>query len=258
MSEAGDFEALLVARRTVETPVAVVVAHPDDETIGAGASLRLFADLLLVHVTDGAPRSLADARAAGFADAAGYARARRDELAAALEAGRALARTVCLAVADQAASGVMAEVAERMASLFAEHGTAVVLTHAYEGGHPDHDATAFAVHAACRSMGARAPAVVEMTGYHAGPDGSMETGRFLSSAGVTAVGLDGAEQALKRRMLECFVSQAGTLAPFGVETETFRRAPRYDFTLPPHEGALHYERFDWGMDGPRWRSLVPA
>ena len=258
MSEAGGFEALLAARRTVEAPVAVVVAHPDDETIGAGASLRLFADLLLVHVTDGAPRSLADARAAGFADAAGYARARRDELAAALDAGRAVARTVCLAVADQAASGAMGEIRDRLARLFREHETAVVLTHAYEGGHPDHDATAFAVHSACRTMGAAAPALFEMTGYHAGPDGSMETGRFLSATGVTAVGLDGAEQALKRRMLDCFVSQAGTLAPFGIETEAFRRAPRYDFAVPPHEGALHYERFDWGMDGPRWRSLVPA
>ena len=27
-------------------------------------------------------------------------------------------------------------------------GTRVVVTHAYEGGHPDHDAVAFAVHAA--------------------------------------------------------------------------------------------------------------
>ena len=45
---------------------------------------------------------------------------------------------------------------------------AVVLTHAYEGGHPDHDAVAFAVHRAARRTSA---AVVEMPFYHAGPDG---------------------------------------------------------------------------------------
>ena len=65
----------------------MVVAHPDDETVGAGATLPLFRRLLLVHATDGAPRDLADARAVGFADAAGYAAARRRELDAALAAG---------------------------------------------------------------------------------------------------------------------------------------------------------------------------
>ena len=34
----------------------IVVAHPDDETIGMGAQLCRFRDALLVQVTDGAPR----------------------------------------------------------------------------------------------------------------------------------------------------------------------------------------------------------
>ena len=61
----------------VDRSVAIVVAHPDDETIGAGAQLPHLRDPLLAHVTDGAPRSFGLAREA-------YARRRRDELSAAL------------------------------------------------------------------------------------------------------------------------------------------------------------------------------
>lgn len=43
---------------------------------------------------------------------------------------------------------------------------------------------------------------------------------------------------------------------FPIDVERFREAPEYDFTQPPHEGRLHYEYFDWGMTGDRWRSLA--
>ena len=68
--------AALAARRPVPRRVAMVVAHPDDETIAAGGSLALMPELLLVHVTDGAPRRLADREPLGFATPAAYAAAR--------------------------------------------------------------------------------------------------------------------------------------------------------------------------------------
>ncbi len=37
-------------------PIAIVAAHQDDETIGAGGCLPRFGEVTLVHVTDGAPR----------------------------------------------------------------------------------------------------------------------------------------------------------------------------------------------------------
>ncbi len=48
--------ARLAAGGPIAERVMIVVAHPDDETIGLGAQLRRFEDALLVHVTDGAPR----------------------------------------------------------------------------------------------------------------------------------------------------------------------------------------------------------
>src|SRR4051794_6520841 len=47
--------AALAQRRMIEAKAAIVVAHPDDETIGAGGSMHPFPDLLLIMVTDGAP-----------------------------------------------------------------------------------------------------------------------------------------------------------------------------------------------------------
>src|SRR2546423_9150234 len=62
----------------------VVAAHPDDEVIGAGARLAATPGAVVVHVTDGAPRDLADAQALGFASRDDYAAARRREGEAAL------------------------------------------------------------------------------------------------------------------------------------------------------------------------------
>ena len=241
----------LAARRPVGPRIALVVAHPDDETIAAGASLHLLPGLLLVHVTDGAPRMLADAAVAGFGTPAAYAAARRAELMAALDVTGASPDLVELGVADQEASFCMPALARALSHLLDAHGIDAVITHAYEGGHPDHDATAFAVHAAA----GRRP-VLEFAGYHADPAGVLLTGRFLPGPDPTVITLTDAERARKRAMFDCFRTQARTLAAFGTHEEAFRPAPLYDFTAPPLPGRLNYEHWGWSMTGARWRALA--
>lgn len=249
--------------------VLVVVAHPDDETIGIGAQLPKLGAATVIHVTDGAPRGLEDFRRAGYFSAQEYAATRRREVRAALAlAGFDPARVKSLAVSDQEAAFHLVALTERITTEIAAWRPEIVVTHAYEGGHPDHDSTAFAVHTALHFIGRRGaavPAVVEIASYHAGAEGQRVVAAFLPGNAAAApvpdpceVVLSEPERDLKRRMFDCFVSQRDVIAWFQTEVERFRAAPPYDFARPPHDGVLLYETFGWDLTGARWRELAAA
>jgi LmbE family N-acetylglucosaminyl deacetylase len=237
--------------------VAVVVAHPDDETIGIGGQLARIPDVIVVHVTDGAPRDLKDAHARGFDDAASYAAARRREVAAALAlAGIPATSMMTFGIPDQGTALEMPALARRLARLFTEQAVHMAVTHAFEGGHPDHDATAIAVHAAA-TLVAHPFTILEMPFYRAGPEGwIIQQFRADPSRPELAVWLTDRERRRKERMLAAYRTQAALLRRFPAEVERFRLAPRYEFTRPPEP--LLYEREGWGMTGSRWSQLAAS
>jgi N-acetylglucosamine malate deacetylase 2 len=235
--------------------VMIVAPHPDDEAIGAGGHLAELADGWLVFVTDGAPRNLIFARRRGFETREEYALARKKELDAALAvAGIRRERVMDWGIVDQEAVLELTGLTGRFAAAFREVRPDVVLAPPYEGGHPDHDAVAFAVRRAWRTMPEKeSPQLFEYPLYHAGGAGT-----FLENAEgpVETVELEPRAVAMKQRMFDCYGTQREILTRFDVRRERFRRAPDYDFGKPPHAGRLYYENYSWCITGEEWRRLA--
>jgi N-acetylglucosamine malate deacetylase 2 len=248
----------------VNVRVLVLAAHPDDETIGASTILARLPDVTVVFLTDGAPREPRFWSPDAKGSRTDYARLRWQEAVSALSLTRVPAeRILSLGAVDQDAILEAPALVAWFAALLCQLQPEVLLTHPYEGGHPDHDAAALIAQLATRNMKyeseSTTPQLVEMTSYHA-RENRCESGTFLAHATQLlpelVIDLAPQDRARKEAMLACYPSQRMVLQRFARDRERFRLAPRYDFTHPPHTGKLWYECLGWPMRGGRWRELA--
>lgn len=239
----------------------LIVAHPDDEVIGAGALISKLDDVSVVHLTDGSPLNIRVAKEAGFEHQEDYAEARRRECVSALALANVQPdRITELAGIDYYAPFFLSDLAKKITTFLQQTAPDIVITHPYEGGHPDHDSAAFATNAAVRLLernGFAPPSVFEMA-LHPSQDGRERVLDFLPSAGreTTTLTLDAKAYALKRRMFECFATQRESLKSNPLGPEKFRRPPAYDFLAAPQLGKLNYENFHGGITRDEWLALA--
>lgn len=162
---------------------------------------------------------------------------------------------------DQRLHRVLPEAWAALSALLVRFQPTALVTTAYEGGHPDHDACSFLSAMLARRHGLPA---WEFPLYHRRPEaegnalsggepGDLVAQHFLDFAGLPEFVLEAetapAALAAKRQMMAAYRSQFPFLGEFEPACERFRPQPAYDYSRPPHPGTLNYEAWQWPVTG---------
>lgn len=232
----------------------VLVAHPDDETIGCGALLQRIREPVVAFCTDGAPRDEYFWKRHG--SRLEYARVRQEEARRALGI-IGVSETEFLGatplpsdegIVDQELHRKMDVACEQLTAIVRRHRPEAIITTAYEGGHPDHDACSVLA----ASIGRQHElAVWEFPLYHRISSGEMVFQRFIVPEQREEVVLEVTPEELenKEEMVRAYSSQHPFLFEFDTKIERFRRQHAYDYSRPPHPGQLNYEAWQWPITG---------
>jgi LmbE family N-acetylglucosaminyl deacetylase len=229
----------------------VVVAHPDDETIGCGCLMQRMAEVRVVFATDGAPldpqfwpkyqnrEHYASVRKLEACDALAYVDADHMEFLSG-EEGKTLP--------DQELYRHLPEAAQALRAVIERASPAAMITLAYEGGHPDHDCCNFLVNQIAAQTGIPA---WEMPLYHRALGGQKNQEFWDVDGSEIVLEPAYAEIKKKQQMIAAHSSQSDVLKQFSSPLERFRPllAERYDYFHPPHPGQLNYEAWGWPMTG---------
>lgn len=211
----------------------VIVAHPDDESIGCGILLQRMAAPAVVVCTDGAPSVARMWRSKGYHTREEYARKRASEFHAALEIAGVQRQRVLSGIPDQRLYRYLQQAATHIEQYASEIRPDSILSHAYEGGHPDHDACAFLAHWVGEQLSIP---VWEMPLYHQRDANSpLIYQQFISaSPDVVSLSASASEISRKESMLSQHKTQARVISEFDKARELFRPQFRYDFSRSPN------------------------
>ena len=219
----------------------IVVAHPDDEAIGCGVLLQRLGQATVAFMTDGAPADpyFWDR----FGSRSAYAAIRAKETVKALEGIRV--KTARFGARDQQLMFHLEAALDWLRKAVHEGQPQSLVTHAYEGGHPDHDCCSFLCDMISREFGLP---VWEMPLYSR-DGGKLVRQSLPRDAEVFSLTASIREEEHKRRMIAAYESQEEFLQTFDTTTERFAVRPQHDYARRPHAGKLNYECWGWEIAG---------
>jgi LmbE family N-acetylglucosaminyl deacetylase len=205
--------------------VLVLVAHPDDETIGCSGLLQRASSALVVFAVDGAPPHYGFEKRYGSLKQ--YSDTRFLEASLALNAlphcsfGRLVRQNGAYYV-DQHLFERMPEALASLNQFVCRFSPDFIVTHAYEGGHIDHDACHFLAAHIARAHNLM---LMEFPSYSKAEDGRDIFQRFRNSqANEVILKLREHEIEIKRQMLASYRTQQALTPVFQLHTERFRPA----------------------------------
>ena len=204
--------------------ILLLVAHPDDETIGCSGLLQRANSALVVFAVDGAPPHYGFEKQSGSLQQ--YSGTRFLEASRALHAlphcsFRRLVRQNGAHFVDQHLFEQLPEALTSLNQFVCRFSPDFIVTHAYEGGHIDHDAChVLAEHIAH----AHNLMLMEFPSYWKAEDGRDIFQQFRNSrhADEVILRLSEHEIEVKRQMLASYRTQQGLTSVFQIHTERFR------------------------------------
>jgi N-acetylglucosamine malate deacetylase 2 len=213
--------------------ILLIVAHPDDESLGAGILLQRNANIHVVYCTSGAPNRLSIWRR--FGSPWHYARIREREARAALRiAGRE--EFTFLRFRDGKLYHALPRLNRRLSRIVNRWKPSLVVTHAFEGGHQDHDVCSFLCSRISQNFGIP---VQEMPLYHLDvANGGLVYQTFADGMGEAEVlQPTPAEFQTKLKMVGAHKSQSAVTGEFDLSRELFRPQIQHDYLRPATDGA---------------------
>lgn len=232
--------------------VLVLAAHPDDETIACSALLQRATASLVVFAVDGAPPHFEFEKT--FGSLRKYSDARFQEASQALTlipncSFRRLARKDSNWFVDQHLFLDLQEAFSSFIEIIEEFSPDVLVSHAFEGGHIDHDACHVLASRAAFSLGLRGLEFPLYWRSARGEDVFQEFRKYRE--GEFSLQLLQQELFVKQQMLAEYRTQKTLTLVFRPETEPFRPMTQIGYATPawpdyPFEnrhGPLRTERF---------------
>lgn len=208
------------------------VAHPDDESIACGGLLQRVPKSLVVFATDGAAPGYGFERR--YRSLKAFADIRFQEATRALShvpnsSFERLTRSDGAHFVDQHLFEELPEAITALGIIARSFAPDSILSHAFEGGHIDHDACAFIAHHVALSCGLKR---FEFPLYWFDSKGKIVLQRFrdpddaeasrLAEPDLLEWKLSEAEVLCKSKMLAEYESQRGVIKPFAIVNERMR------------------------------------